>query len=319
MLVNLKKSGKLVPPVAVYTMFLPDDLPSVIQELESICEENDCSGLDVCIILPQDFLEDISVRKLQSFSEFVKKLGFSLGLYLIGTRYIHNNCYIEDIFDRYVVTSEYIENTISKGANDQNLKYAADTLNNLDVYVSNVTIPTRVSDFQIDMMKAAGSKEFSYAEKPVFGINSLLVDYALRTRKNKITKKKINTGAYEIDTKQFYIDMSKSNCTFVTYDIQRDRVYFAQNAAAVFGFDIASTINRGETFTMNRFLHPDDKDMVYAKISKASVSLTVSDFKARFLGSIDGSVYNEFFVTVVSITDENGTPIRLQMMLYRLS
>ncbi len=319
MLVNLKKSGKLVPPVSVYTMFLPDDLPSVIQEFESICEENDCSGLDVCIILPQDFLEDISVRKLQTFSDLVKKLGFSLGLYLIGTRYIHNNCYIEDVFDRFVVTSEYIENTISKGANEQNLKYAADTLNNLEHYVSNITIPTRVSDFQIDMMKDAGSKDFSCAEKPVFGINSLLVDYALRTRKVKTTKKVVNTGAFELDTKQFYVDMSKSNCTFVTYDMQRDRVYFAQNASAVFGFNIASTINRGETLTMNRFIHPEDKDMVYSKISKASVSLTVSDFKARFLGSIDGSVYNEFFVTVVSVTDENGIPTRLQMSLFRLS
>lgn len=319
MLVNLKKSGKLVPPVAVYTMFLPDDLPSVIQELESLCEENDCSGLDVCIILPQDFLEDISVRKLQSFADYVKKIGFSLGLYLIGTRYIHNNCYIEEIFDRFVVTSEYIENTISKGANEQNLKYAADTLNNLEHYVSNITIPTRVSDFQIDMMKTAGANDFSCAEKPVFGVNSLLVDYALRTRKKKTVKKVVNTGAFELDPKQLYIDMSKSNCTFVTYDMQRDRVYFAQNASAVFGFDIASTINRGETLTMNRFIHPDDKDMVYSKISKASVSLTVSDFKARFLGSVDGSVYNEFFVTVISVTDENGIPTRLQMSLFRLS
>ncbi len=319
MLVNLKKSGKLVPPVAVYTMLLPDDLPSVIQELESICEENDCSGLDVCIILPQDFLEDISVRKLKTFSDFVKKIGFSLGLYLIGTRYIHNNCYIEDIFDRYVVTSEYIENTISKGANDQNLRYAASTLNNLDHYVSNITIPTKVSDFQIDMMKSAGSNDFSCAEKPVFGVNSLLVDFALRTRKAKVPKKAPQTGAFELDPKQLYIDMSKSNCAFVTYDLQRDRVYFSQNANAVFGFDISSTINRGETYTINRFIHPDDKDLVYNNISKASVSLTVSDFKARFLGSPDGSVYNEFFVTVVSITDENGTPIRLQMSMFRIS
>ncbi len=319
MLVNLKKSGKLVPPVAVYTMFLPDDLPSVIQELESICEENDCSGLDVCIILPQDFLEDISVRKLKTFSDFVKKLGFSLGLYLVGTRYIHNNCYIEEIFDRFVVTSEYIENTISKGANEQNLKYAADTLNNLANFVTNITIPTKVSDFQIDMMKSAGANEFSCAEKHIFGINSLLVDFALRTRKTKTVKKVAKTDAFELDPKQLYIDMSKSNCTFVTYDIPRDRVYFSQNASAVFGFDIASTINRGETFTINRFIHPDDKDRVYSQISKASVSLNVSNFKARFLGSADGSVYNEFFVTVVSITDETGAPIRLQMSLFRMS
>ena len=319
MLVNLKKSGKLVPPVAVYTMFLPDDLPSVIQELESICEENDCTGLDVCIILPQDFLEDVSIRKLQSFSEFVKKLGFTLGLYLIGTRYIHNNCYIDDVFDRYVVTSEFIENTISKGANEQNLKYTADTLNNLEHYVSNVTIPTKVSDFQIDMMKSAGAKEFSCAENPVFGINSLLVDYALRTKKDKKEKKVVNTVAFELDPKQLYIDMSKSNCVFVTYDLQRDRVYFSQNASKVFGFNIASIINREQNLTMTRFIHPDDKEMVYAKISKASVSLNVSDFKARFLGSVDGSVYNEFYVTVVSITDENGIPIRLQMSLFRLS
>jgi gliding motility-associated-like protein len=45
--------------------------------------------------------------------------------------------------------------------------------------------------------------------------------------------------------------MSKSNCVFVTYDLQRDRVYFSQNANAVFGFDISSTINRGETYTIN--------------------------------------------------------------------
>ena len=132
-------------------------------------------------------------------------------------------------------------------------------------------------------------------------------------------KKSAKTDAFNLDPKQLYIDMSKSNCVFVTYDMQKDRVYFSQNANAVFGFDIASTINRGETLTMNRFIHPDDKDMVYSKISAASVSLSVSDFKARFLGSPDGNVYNEFFATVVSITDGSGTPVRLQMSLFRLS
>jgi hypothetical protein len=183
--ISMRKSGQDVPPLSVYTMILPDDMPGVIQELTNFVDENDCSGLDVCIILPQDFLESVSLRKLKTYAEYIKELGFKLGLYLIGTRYVHNNCYISDIFDRYVVTSEFIEKTVATGATDKNISYAANTLNNLKGFVKELTIPTKLGDFEINMLINAGSEEFSCAENPVFGIKSVLDDFASRNKKFK--------------------------------------------------------------------------------------------------------------------------------------
>ncbi len=317
--ISMKKSGQKVPPLSVYTMILPDDMPGVIQELSNFVKENDCSNLDVCIILPQDFLENVSLRKLRTFSEFIKEMGFSLGLYLIGTRYIHNNCYVSDIFDRYILTSEFIAKTLATGATEKNISYAADTLNNLKTFVKEITIPTKLEDFEIEMLLKAGAKPFSSAGKAVFGTNAVLEDFAIRNKKLsknvKISKAKIA----EVDKDMLYFDLVKSPCAILTADIKNDVIYMSPNSNDVFGFDIIDYFSKQEKVEVLSFVHPDDAKVVYNALVNSRINLSLTNTTVRLSTLSDRKHYRNYSANFLCVIDEGGTPIRYQCFIHRIS
>ncbi len=316
--INMKKSGQNVPPLSVYTMILPEDMPGVIQEMSNFVKENDCSSLDVCIILPQDFLENVSLRKLKTFSEFIKDMGFSLGLYLIGTRYIHNNCYVSGVFDRYILTSEFIEKTLATGATEKNISYAAATLNNLKNFVNEITIPTKLSDFEIDMLLNAGSEAFSCADNAVFGTKAVLDDFANRNNKLKKRVSKERVKLAEVDKDMLYFDLIKSPCAIMTADIKNDIIYMSPNVNDVFGFDIIDYFNKQEKVEVLSFVHPDDAKVVFNALVNARINLSLTNTTVRLSSLTDRNNYKPYSANFLCVIDEGGTPIRYQCFIHRI-
>ena len=317
--IALKKTFGKVPPLSVYTMLLPDDMPSLIQELGNFVKENDCSGLDVCIIFPQEFLDNITIRRLRTFADYIKDLGFTMGLYLIGTKYIHNNCYTPDIFDRYILTSEYVERTIATGSSERHISYAAETLNNLKHFVKDITIPTKVEDFEIEMLFNAGSEEFSSTEAPIFGSNSLFEDYM--KRQNKFQKGSVprKDKVCEVDKDMLYYDLAKSPCAVLTFDIKKNLLYMSPNANDVFGFDVIEQMNKQKKLEVLSFVHPEDSQKVFNALVNSRINLSLTNTSVRIATSADKSKYRNFSVNFLAVIDEGGTPIRYQCFIHRIS
>lgn len=312
----MKNEGKEVPPLSVYTMLMPDDIPALMQELKDFVSDNNYTPMDICIVLPQDFLEDVSVRRLKSFSEFIHEMGFTLGLYLIGTRYIHNNCYISGIFDRFIMTSEYVDRLLAVGSTEKNVKYAANTLNNLKVSVKDITIPNKIENFEIDLLKDAGAEEFSYTEKPVFGTDALLADYNQRKRRTEKGKIKRSPNIFEVDKDMFYYDLSKSPCVILTYDINRNRVFLSPNATEVFGFDIVSYFNEQDDVQLLTFVHPDDEQKLLAALTNSRICLNMTNTDVRLSTIMDKNSYTKYNATFLCVVDEAGTPIRYHCYIH---
>ena len=313
----LKKEGKDVPPLSVYTMLMPDDIPSLMQELQDFVTDNDYSPMDICIILPQDFLEDVSVRRLKSFSEFIHEMGFTLGLYLIGTRYIHNNCYLSGIFDRFIITSEYVDRLLAVGSTEKNVKYAANTLNNLKVGAKDITIPTKIQKFEIDLLRDAGTDEFSYTETSVVGTAALLSDYNQRKHRAVSGKAKKKQKIFDVDKDMFYYDLSKSPCVIMTYDIQRNRVFMSPNANEIFGFDVVSYFNEQEDVQLLTFVHPDDTQKLLTALTNSRICLNMTNTDVRLSTIMDKNSYVKYNATFLCVVDEAGSPIRYHCYIHK--
>ena len=317
--IALKKKHGVVPPLSVYTMLLPDDMPSLIQELGNFVEENDCSGIDLCIVFPQEFLEDVNIRRLRTFADYIKNLGFSMGLYLIGTEYIHNKCYTDGIFNRYVLTSEYIERTLATGSSEKHINYAALTLNNLKKFVKYISIPTKVEDFEIEMMLNSGSEEFSTTQTAVFGTDALFADYKKRGSKYNKGNLEVQPKISEVDKDMLYYDLSKSPCAVLTFDIKRDKLFMSPNANAVFGFDIVGYFEKQEKVEVLSFIHPDDSQKVFNALVNSRINLSLTNTDVRISTSVDRKKYKRFSVNFLSVVDESGTPVRYQCFIHRIS
>ncbi len=317
--IAFRKKYGFVPPLSVYTMLLPDDMPSLVQELGNFVEENDCSDIDLCIIFPQDFLEDINIRRLRTFSDYIKNLGFTMGLYLIGTNYIHNKCYTEGVFDRYVLTSEYIERTLATGASEKHINYAALTLNNLKKFVKDISIPAKIENFEIEMMFNSGSEPFSTTEDAVYGTDALYADYKKRGSRFNKGSLEIQPKISEVDKDMLYYDLAKSPCAVLTFDIKKDKLFMSPNANDVFGFNLVDYFEKQEKVEVLSFIHPDDGQKVFNALVNSRINLSLTNTDVRIATSLDKKKYRRFSVNFLSVVDEGGTPVRYQCFVHRIS
>ncbi len=312
MLIGLRNQGKSTPPVSIYTLFKKDDLPSLLQELKTFKEENDCTGINLTILLPQYVLDDLNINRLKNFSNYIHKLGFGLGVYLLGARYIHNYCHIYDLFDRYVVKSEYIAHAVCSNGN---IKYCADTLAILKKFVSDVTVPSEVSNYEKEMMFNGGFSDFSHSEPAIKGLQSLVGDYKKRS-KTAISKPVAkNRVINELDPSIAFYGILNSGMIWMIYDIQRQRLSITPNATEILGHNIFNVYSNEAISTIMGYIHPDDLTLLQEKISQVKMSLDITFFDLRIKSGHNLEQYKKFNVALICSVDEHGSPIRYQITL----
>ncbi len=313
-LLRLKREGHTIPPISVYTTLTADGLPGFIQELTSTTSENDCSGLELCILLPQDILEEVHINRIKSFSEYLHGIGFKIGLYLLGHRYIHNGCHTHGVFDRFVMKSQYVEHSISSG---NHLQYCVETLNVLHKFVDDVAIPAKIDKTDVELMFKAGVFDFSYGLDPINGGKDLITDFKTRKLvKNKgVQKQRIVS---EINPVVVYHDVIKSNTVWILYDVRKKSFCLSSNAAEVLGDNVLTKDGLFIESLRDR-IHPDDIDNFNEKLSSLRVNLGVVAFDARIKLSDDDTDYTHLLTTILCITDNSGAPIRFQCSVTKLS
>lgn len=312
MLISLRNAGREIPRISIYTTFKSSDLATLLQELKTFRDENDCSGIDLAILIPQNVLDEINIGKLKNISDFIHKIGFSLGLYLLGSKYIHNYCHIYDIFDRYVVKSEYIAHAICSNGN---VKYCADTLSILKKFVKDLTVPCEITEYEKKLFFKGGFDKFSHNETPVEGFEAMLNDYSNRRKKElKATDGKV-AAVIELDPSVAFYDILNSGLIWIVYDISKHRVSITPNAPDILGYDIFNLPESEGLSQLIKCIHPDDVQSVIEKISQVKVNLHLSFFEMRIATGPNRDVYKAFNTSVVCTVDENGSPVRFQITL----
>ncbi len=312
MLISLKKSGREIPRISIYTTFRSSDLATLLQELKTFKEENDCTGIDLAILIPQNVLDEINVAKLKNISHFIHKLGFSLGVYLLGSKYIHNYCHTYDVFDRYVVKSEYIAHAVCSNGN---IKYCADTLAILKKFVKDLTVPCEITEYEKKLFYKGGFHEFSHNDEPVEGFEAMLNDYASRRKKElKATDGKA-TAVIELDPSVAFYDILNSGLIWIVYDIANHRISITPNASDVLGYDIFGLPEGEGLSSLIKCIHPEDVQFIMEKMSQVKVNLHLTFFDMRVATGPDRDVYKTFNTSVICTVDENGSPVRFQITL----
>lgn len=312
MLIGLRDSGKKIPPVSIYTMFSSDDLPTLLQELKTFKEENDCRDINLTLLLPQAILEKISLSKLKNTCNYIHTLGFKVGLYLLGDKYIHNYCHIYNLFDRYVVKSEYIAHAVCSNGN---IKYCADTLEILKKFVDVLTVPNVVSNYEKESIFNAGFREFSYYEENIESVSKLIEDYKRRQHKVALPVEKKSDRITELDPAVAFYDILNGSIIWIVYDIGRKRVSVTPNARDILGYNVFDEIESGDDKSIFSGIHPDDVKLITEKVSQVKLSLEMSYFDIRIATGPAKNIYKKFGVSVMCSTDENGTPVRFQITL----
>ena len=252
------------------------------------------------------------MSRLKNVSKYIHELGFGLGVYLLGARYIHNYCHVYDLFDRYVVKSEYINHAVCSNGN---IKYCADTLSILKKFVKDITVPSEVSAFEKEMMFNAGFSDFSHSDKIVEGVSALLDDYAKKTCKTYKQSEGKTRFISELDPAVAFYGILNSGIIWMIYDINRQRLNITQNATEILGYNIFNVYSNDSVLTIFDYVHPDDVQLLKEKLTQSRLSLDISFVDVRIKTGYGETSYKKFNVAIVCSVDDNGSPVRLQITL----
>ncbi|MBR2876342.1 MAG: diguanylate cyclase [Clostridia bacterium] len=311
MLLEKRDEGLKIPPISIYTLLVPDDIPGFIQNLNDFVKENDCSGIKLTVNVPQDFLENIEIRHLVSFSSFLTSIGFSLGVYLVGERYIHNNCYSRSVFERIVLAPTFLDTALmSKNASN----YAALTLNNLKKVSEFVSIPLTVSECDADILFANNCSDFTHTLAPLSSLDEMFSDFENRSLKQDeeaIEKVFIS----DLNTEKFIHNFLNSSIVLVSYDAKEDKIELSENASDVFGFDYKNSFKDSSLDFVKTFVSSEDYENFMYAVSSAKETLKPVVCSVKCVADSSFNKYKQYTVSIQCVLNHSGQPSRFQCIL----
>ncbi len=310
-LMKKRDEGESIPPISIYTLLVPSDIPSFMQNLNDFVSENDCSGIDLIINIPQDFLDRTDIRQINTLSKFLKGVGFSLGVYLVGERYIHNNCYLPDLFRRVVVVPNFIDTALmSKNSSS----YAAKTLNNFKVCSEIISIPTTISDGDANVLYNYDCTDFTHTLSPIDGFDVLFEDFKARQLK-KIEKVTLKPFISNLNPEMFIHDFVNTSIVIVVYDAPTDKIEISENASKVFGFDVAANFGNSSVDFLRKFVSPEDIEKFMLAVSSAKETLKPILCNVKCVANEALSEYKSYNIFIQALLNSVGQPTRFQCIL----
>ena len=310
-LIEKRDNGETIPPISIYTLLVPDDVLTLVQNLNDFTQQNDCKGIDLTINVPQDFLEKIDIRHLNSFVSFLKKIGFSLGVYLVGERYVHNTCFTRDVFRRIVMAPTFLDTALTS---TESAGYAALTLDNLKSVADYISIPITVTDSDAEHFFNCDSGDFTHTLEPVYDIAGMLEDFKAREvfDNNTSNENQFITG---INPAMYLHDIANSSIVLVSYELSNGKIQLSENANKVFGFDVKTSFGASSLDFVKKLLFKDDFEKFMLAISSAKETMKPSVCIVKCLYGKDFNEYKEFTITIQCILNHLGQPTRFQCIL----
>lgn len=310
-LIEKRDSGIEIPPISIYTLLVSGDIPAFVQNLNDFVAQNDCTGINLTINVPQDFLDELDLRQLNSFSDFLKSVGFSLGVYLVGERYIHNNCYSRNTFKRIVLVPNFIDVALlSKNAST----YAALTLKNLKMAAEIVSLPVTVSDTDANTLFDNGCESFTHTLSPLNGFDELFEDYK-NYKSNALHENSVEPFISNLNSGILAHNFSNSSVVFVCYDASTDKIEVSENADRVFGFDVKSNFSNSSIDFINRFISKDDFEKFMIAVSSAKETLKPVICQVNCVSNETLTEFKRYTVSVQCLLNHLGQPTLYQCML----
>ena len=310
-LIEKRDNGETIPPISIYTLLVPDDILTLVQNLNDFVAQNDCKDIDLTVNVPQDFLENIDIRHLNSFASFLKKIGFSLGVYLVGERYVHNTCFTRGIFRRIVMAPTFLDTALTS---TDSASYAALTLNNLKAVSDFISIPLNVTDADAEHFFNCDSTDFTHTLEPVDDINGMFDDY--KSRKTfDVHSIKENKFITSLNPAMFLHDFVNSSIVLVAFDPLSGKIQISENADDVFGFDVKTSFGDSSMDFVRKFLHEDDFEKFMLAVSSAKETMKPSICTVKCVSGNDLSEYKEFTISIQCILNHLGQPTRFQCIL----
>lgn len=295
-----------LPRLSLMTVFHHKDCKVIVNGLKEILKQYPIHTGNICIMLTQNMLDQMPMNRLSEFSAAIKHMGFSLGLYQVGSENFNIKCFTEGYFDKIVFAGNFVRD-ISEGL------YPIDLMTYFISYFDKMgiaaEIPSGVGDELIEMIRQKTPVSFGIHKEQWISleefqkqmeVSSAVIEYPVLSHENTslVLSEKMYDEVLE-QTKSFIMEWTP----------RIDRIKISGSFRKLYGYepdfdDFVKDLNG------SKFLHSDDIRKFLEKIHSARSESSYSEAFIRvYSHKVKSYIWNK--VKFVAIRNEANIPIKI--------
>lgn len=274
---QLEKIGRVLPKIAIMTMFRGTDYEIVIKAIDEMLLYYPISCKNICLSVTHDMIRDMDMRQTVKFVDYLVGRGFYVGVYNVGLGSIDIKCFINGLFSSVTFSNSFIDDIGGGLISISTLQYLLECFKNTNVQV---LMPMDVNEEVLGQIRQRtdaifGIHKNKFLNAEDFGreIDSdrVIPEYkALDYTKTSLVPNEKLYNEILIQTKSFIMEwLPRTDCVKLSDSFEMLYGYVPE------GFDFVNNIRS------KKFIHSDDIRKFLEKLNSSRSGGTDSECLIR--------------------------------------
>ena len=302
----MQEDNIVLPQLSLITSFESSDTEKIIIALHEIINKYPLKHNNICLMFPQNMIENMSVNTLSLFFAEIKNMGFETGVYNFGLENFNIKCFADRFFDKIVFSESFLSG-ISDGI------YPVDLIVYFLSYFSKIGIftemPSGISDELIHFIKQKTSVDFGIRKQQFIPLedfkqqmksSSVVVEYPVLSHENT---------SLVLSEKMYDTVLEQTKSFIMEWTPRLDKIKISGSFCKLYGYepDCDDFIKKLEN---SRLLHHDDIKKFIEKINSARSETNYSDTFIRIYSKKNNS-YSWNKVKFAAIRNSANVPVKI--------
>ena len=303
---TMQEEHIVLPKLSLITSFESSDTENIIIALHEILDKYPLKHNNICLMFPQNMIDDMSVNTLSLFFAEIKNMGFETGVYNFGSESFNTKCFADRFFDKIIFSENFLSG-ISDGI------YPADLIAYFLSYFAKIGIftemPSGISDELIRIIRQKNSPDFGIHKqqfilledfKKQMKSSSAVVEYPVLSHENT---------SLVLSEKMYDTVLEQTKSFIMEWTPKTDKIKISGSFRKLYGYepDFDNFIKNLENSVL---IHHDDIGKFIEKINSARSELSYSDTFIRLYNKNTAS-YSWNKVKFATIRNTANVPVRI--------
>ena len=303
---SMQENDIVLPKLSLITPFESTDTENILNALREIISKYPIKPNSVCLMLPQNMIDAMSVNTLSLFSAEIKNMGFETGVYHFGSGSFNIKCFADGFFDKIVFSGNFLTD-ISEGIYpDDLIAYFINYFAKIGVFTE---MPSNISDELIRIIKTKTSVDFGIHKQQLISLDDFRKQMSSSTVTVEYPVLSHENTSLVLSEKMYDTVLEQTKSFIMEWTPRLDKIKISGSFRKLYGYE-----PNFDDFIKNledsRFLHHDDVRKFIEKINSARSENTYSDTFIRVYNKkINSYSWNK--VKFAAIRNSANVPVKI--------
>ncbi len=302
----LEQEHLALPKLSIATMFKGFDSEIVMKAIDEILVYYPVDCENICLNVTQDMIKEMDMRQVTEFTDFLKKLGFEVGVYNVGIDSINTKCFTNKLFERITFANDFIDEIRDDLIPIEILVYLLDCFNRLG---ATCYMPMNADEEVIHQLKVKTDVVFGIHSNEIIDIETFRENIIANSTKTELPIFDYQSTALVLNDK-IYDEILEQTKSFILEWIPRlDSAKFSGSFEKMYGYTPAM-YDFVKNIKSTSLIHSDDVNKFLEKMNFSRSDGTDAECLVRIYNmKKDEYVWNR--VHFVTVRNAAGVPAKI--------